>query len=569
MDNYIYQALTNYYQALENRGYASKDLASKLLVLTFYRDFVHYDYRGLISANDYYLIEQALDCMYGRSCLTPYPDYLKSGPIRFGLGVYPGTSSDGCTSVVAIIAEQKKRLDNIANDAISNMQEATSTAISDMQTVINRAIQNMDEAVSIVLEDLKIDYIGDDNYVYRWNSSTHTYIKTDIYVRGDKGDPGTTDYIDLINKPDLNVYQEKEAGKGLSTNDYTNEEKSKLESLENYDDTAIKGLIAGKQDTISDLGTIRQGAALGATAIQTESDPTVPSWAKESQKPTYTASEVGALPSTTKYGYSFDLTLDSTTYVLAITLKDQDGTTLNSKSVDFPIESVVVSGRYDNQTKKIILTLQGGSTIDIPVGDLVSGLQSEITSLNMLSSDLVDDTNNTHKFVTSQEKQTWNNKSDFSGSYNDLTNKPTIPTVPTNVSAFTNDAGYLTEHQDISDVAHISNDDGEGIVPENGIKAETKASSATITVNADVVTLITGSVGTSTITLNVPSDNLAHVWDLVFSTGASPMVTLSLSNNGTILYPSGYELDANGDYEISVIGVGSKYYLRYGKFTNA
>lgn len=31
-----------------------------------------------------------------------------------------------------------------------------------------------------------------------------------------------------------------------------------------------------------------------------------------------------------------------------------------------------------------------------------------------------------------------------SGSYNDLSNKPTIPTVPTNVSAFTNDAGYLT-----------------------------------------------------------------------------------------------------------------------------
>ena len=30
------------------------------------------------------------------------------------------------------------------------------------------------------------------------------------------------------------------------------------------------------------------------------------------------------------------------------------------------------------------------------------------------------------------------------GSYNDLTDQPTIPTVPTNVSAFTNDAGYLT-----------------------------------------------------------------------------------------------------------------------------
>ena len=40
-----------------------------------------------------------------------------------------------------------------------------------------------------------------------------------------------------------------------------------------------------------------------------------------------------------------------------------------------------------------------------------------------------------------------------SGSYSDLSNKPTIPTVPTNVSAFTNDAGYLTEHQDISGLA--------------------------------------------------------------------------------------------------------------------
>jgi len=32
----------------------------------------------------------------------------------------------------------------------------------------------------------------------------------------------------------------------------------------------------------------------------------------------------------------------------------------------------------------------------------------------------------------------------FDGDYNSLTNKPAIPTVPTNVSAFTNDAGYIT-----------------------------------------------------------------------------------------------------------------------------
>ena len=33
------------------------------------------------------------------------------------------------------------------------------------------------------------------------------------------------------------------------------------------------------------------------------------------------------------------------------------------------------------------------------------------------------------------------------GDYDDLTNKPTIPTVPTNVSAFTNDSGYQTASQ--------------------------------------------------------------------------------------------------------------------------
>ncbi len=41
--------------------------------------------------------------------------------------------------------------------------------------------------------------------------------------------------------------------------------------------------------------------------------------------------------------------------------------------------------------------------------------------------------------------------------YNDLTNKPVIPTVPTNVSAFTNDAGYISSFTE-EQVLSISND---------------------------------------------------------------------------------------------------------------
>jgi hypothetical protein len=80
-----------------------------------------------------------------------------------------------------------------------------------------------------------------------------------------------------------------------------------------------------------------------------ETDPTVPAWAKEEEKPTYTAEEVGALPDTT----------------------------------------------------------------EIPKN----------------LSDLQDDAE--HRIVTDTEKQSWNDKSDFSGNYEDLQGKPTIPTVPT------------------------------------------------------------------------------------------------------------------------------------------
>lgn len=43
-----------------------------------------------------------------------------------------------------------------------------------------------------------------------------------------------------------------------------------------------------------------------------------------------------------------------------------------------------------------------------------------------------------------------------SGSYSDLSNKPTIPVVPTKVSAFINDAGYLTQHQSLNGYAKTS-----------------------------------------------------------------------------------------------------------------
>lgn len=116
----------------------------------------------------------------------------------------------------------------------------------------------------------------------------------------------------------------------------------------------------------------------------------------------YTKDEINTMLDS--YGAGFTMEINGTTFVITASLKNADGDVLGtSQTIDLPLESVVVSGSYDSTNKKIILTLQNGNTIDVPVGDLVSGLQTEITSQNKLSADLVDDTNTTHKFVSASD----------------------------------------------------------------------------------------------------------------------------------------------------------------------
>lgn len=117
----------------------------------------------------------------------------------------------------------------------------------------------------------------------------------------------------------------------------------------------------------------------------------------------------------------------------------------------------------------------------------LSTKQDKIDSTHKLNADLVNDSSSTNKFTNATEKATWNGKYDkpsggipstdlaeavqtslgkadtaiqssdlstvaTSGDYDDLLNKPTIPTVPTNVSSFTNDAGYTTNTGTITSV---------------------------------------------------------------------------------------------------------------------
>ena len=110
------------------------------------------------------------------------------------------------------------------------------------------------------------------------------------------------------------------------------------------------------------------------------------------------------LPSGFKYGASLSLNIDED-FVITAELLDQNGDLMGEEqSIDLPIEATVVDGSYDEETNSLVLILHNGNTVPIPLGDLIRGLQSEITSSNELSADLVDDASADNKFVTPVEK---------------------------------------------------------------------------------------------------------------------------------------------------------------------
>ena len=148
-----------------------------------------------------------------------------------------------------------------------------------------------------------------------------------------------------------------------------------------------------------------------------------------------------------------------------------------------------------------------------------------------------------------------------------------IPEIP---SGIVTDENYVHTDNNYTDadkakLAGLHNyDDTEvrNLIADNSVAVETKNAATAMTISADKLTVISGAVGNSTITLQVPNDNKAHVWDIMMTTGSSVAVTFAMSNGATILKPSSFSVAASKDVEISVIGVGTKYYLRYGEFAS-
>ncbi len=70
---------------------------------------------------------------------------------------------------------------------------------------------------------------------------------------------------------------------------------------------------------------------------------------------------------------SLSLTIDNN-YNLIVKLLDSTGATIKSSSVSLPARDLIVSGEYDENRKDIVLTLNTGNKVYIPLDDMIEGL---------------------------------------------------------------------------------------------------------------------------------------------------------------------------------------------------
>lgn len=77
-------------------------------------------------------------------------------------------------------------------------------------------------------------------------------------------------------------------------------------------------------------------------------------------------------------GHRIDLEMNTTDYKLVAKLYDKNNNLLNtSTEIDLPLESLVVNVQYDAANQKLIVTLKNGTTIDVPISGLISGLATQ------------------------------------------------------------------------------------------------------------------------------------------------------------------------------------------------
>lgn len=249
--------------------------------------------------------------------------------------------------------------------------------------------------------------------------------------------------------------------------------------------------LATKQDVISDLSAIRSGASKGATAIQQadlsavatsgsyndlQDKPNIPDI--DDAKPlvvtivsrtsgnntTYSLDNVTFNQMVAAYNAGKDIICDYVGHIHQLSYSDAPDNTFFFTSFQgdegsytcFEIHGDNDISKYSGAVVPTTRTVNGkalSSNITLSASDVgalpsnthipADQVQSNWNETNTSSKAYIQ---NKPTIPAAQVNADWNATSGVSR----ILNKPTIPTVPTKVSSFTNDAGYLTQHQSLA-----------------------------------------------------------------------------------------------------------------------
>jgi hypothetical protein len=124
---------------------------------------------------------------------------------------------------------------------------------------------------------------------------------------------------------------------------------------------------------IGSTTTLPEGSQATVENVGTERNPIFNFGIPKGDKGTTDYNELVNKPDLTIYSTidetanKIKLDINNQTYQVKAMIYDKNNILLSESNViDLPLESVVVSGTYDTETKKIILTLENGNTIEIP-----------------------------------------------------------------------------------------------------------------------------------------------------------------------------------------------------------
>ena len=334
--------------------------------------------------------------------LNNHPIYYHDGT---GIRIWHGKDSYSKSELDTIIADYVQTSRTINNKPLTS--DITLT-LDDVSDGTNRSIPTVNNSTITIKKNS-----SDTGDTFTTNAASNKTINLGLATVATSGS-----YNDLSNKPTIPTVNNStitikknssDTGDSFTTNAASgktiNLGLSTVATSGSYNDLSNKPTIPVVPEDVSAFNN-----DAGYLTSYTETDPTVPSWAKQPSKPTYTASEVGALPSTTVIP-----TVNNSTITIKKNSSDTgDSFTTNAssaKTINLGLHAVATSGSYNDLSNKPTIPTVNNAKLTIKKNSSDTGIEFTANASSDVTCNL-----NLATVATS-------------GSYNDLSNKPTIPTV--------------------------------------------------------------------------------------------------------------------------------------------